>query len=163
MRPGIDEIMAVCQCHFSMVLFLGPVFPFFPLFWVNQKGVFSTFLKMGKFYVFGHENHSQQIHKVRLSEMNQLDQLFLTFWKKMIFNVSDSTFFFKKKKNCSKVRKSEVWWHIWACHSRFSRYRVIVYQKWLKTVVFRSFFLWPLTTKLLQILIAKIRKKVSFS
>ena len=79
-----------------MVLFLRPFFPLFPLFRVNQKRVFSTFLKMGKFYVFGHEYLSKQVHKVWLSEMYRLEQLFLTFWKKMIFHVSDSTFFIKK-------------------------------------------------------------------
>ena len=61
-----------------MVLFLRPFFPLFPLFRVNQKGVFSTFLKMGKFYDFGHENHSKQVHKVWLSEMYRLDQLFVS-------------------------------------------------------------------------------------
>ena len=88
-----------------MVLFLRPFFPLFPLFRVNQKRVFSTFLKMGKFYVFGHENFSKQVHKVWLSEMYRLEQLFLTFWKKMIFHVSDSTFFIKKNKIVPKWEK----------------------------------------------------------
>ena len=88
-----------------MVLFLGPFFPLFPLFWVNQKGVFSTFLKMGKFYVFHHEIYSKQVHKFRLSELYWLDQLFLTFWKTMIFNVSDSTFFYQKNKIVQKWEK----------------------------------------------------------
>ena len=92
-----------------MPLFLGfflrPFFPLFPLFSVNEKGVFSTFLKMDKFFVFGHENHSKQVHKVRLSELYQLDQLFLTFWKKMIFHVSDSTFFIKKIKLFQSEKK----------------------------------------------------------
>ena len=61
---------------------------------------------MGKFYVFGHENHSKQVDEVQLSELNRLDQLFLTFWKKMIFNVSDSTFFVKK----IRLFKSEKKW-----------------------------------------------------
>ena len=86
------------------------IFPLFPLFSVNQKGVFSTFLKMGKFYVFGHEIHSKRVHKVRLSDMFWLDQLFLTFWKKVIFNVSDSTFFIKK----IKLFKSEKKWGLMA-------------------------------------------------
>ena len=86
------------------------IFPLFPLFSVNQKGVFSTFLKMGKFYVFGHENHSKRVHKVRLSDMFWLDQLFLTFWKKVIFNVSDSTFFIKK----IKLFKSDKKWGLMA-------------------------------------------------
>ena len=84
MRPWIDEIMAVCQCHFIMVLFLRPFFPLFPLFSVYQKGVFSIFLKMGNNYFFGHKNHSKQLHKVRLSEMYRFDDFLLTFWKKMI-------------------------------------------------------------------------------
>ena len=81
------------------------IFPLFPLFSVNQKGVFSTFLKMGKFYVFGHENHSKRVHKVSLFEMYQFGQLFLTFWKQMIFNVSDSTFFIKKIKLFQSEKK----------------------------------------------------------
>ena len=88
-----------------MVLFLRPFFPLFPLFRVNQKRVFSTFLKMGNFYVFGHENLSKQVHKVWLSEMYRLEQLFLTFWKKMIFHVSDSTFFIKKIKLFQSEKK----------------------------------------------------------
>ena len=47
-----------------MVLFLRPFSHFFHFFALTKKGVFSTFLKMGKFYVFGHENHSKQDHKV---------------------------------------------------------------------------------------------------
>ena len=40
---------------------------------------------MGKFFVFGHENNSKQVHKNQLSEMYRLDQLFLSFWKKKDF------------------------------------------------------------------------------
>ena len=86
------------------------IFPTFSFFNVNQKGVFSTFLKMGKFYVFHHEIYSKQVHKVRLSELYWLHQLFLTFWKTMIFNVSDSTFFIKK----IKLFKSEKKWGLMA-------------------------------------------------
>ena len=67
--------------------------------------------------------------------------------------------FLSKKQNCSKVGKSEIWWQIWACHSRFSRYRVLNYQNWLKIVFFTNFFLLSVTTKLLQIRIAKFLKK----
>ena len=41
--------------------------------------------------------------------------------------------------------------------------RVVKYQNWLKIVVFTNFFLLSVTTILLQILIAKFRKKVSIS
>ena len=34
------------------------------------------FLKPGTFYGFGHENHSEQVHGVWLSEHIQLEQLF---------------------------------------------------------------------------------------
>ena len=89
-----------------MVLFLRPFFPLFPLFRVNQKGVFSTFLKMGKFYDFVHGNHSKQVHDVWPSKRIRLEQLFVSFWKKLIFHVSDSTFFIKKMKMLKSEKKS---------------------------------------------------------
>ena len=75
---------------------LKTIFSIFPLFQSPEKSVFSPFLKLGSFYGFGHENHSEQVHGVWLSEFIQLEQLFLTFWKKLIFPISDSTFSFKK-------------------------------------------------------------------
>ena len=80
----------------SMPLYNGfifkTIFPTFSIFSVNQKGVFSNFLKMGNIYVFGHENHSKQHHKVRLSEMYRLDELLLTFWKKNDFMLKAPTY-----------------------------------------------------------------------
>ena len=38
------------------------------------------------------------------------------------------------------MRKNEFWWHIWACHSHFSRYRVFNCQNWIKILVFTNFF-----------------------
>ena len=37
--------------------------------------------------------------------MYRLGQLFLTFWKKLIFNISDSTFWIKKNKTFQKWEK----------------------------------------------------------
>ena len=37
-----------------------------------------------------------------------MEQLFLPFWKNMIFPVSDSTFFFSKKFKFSKVKKKMI-------------------------------------------------------
>ena len=66
--------------------------------------------------------------------------------------------FSSKKKKRSKVRKSEFWRHIWACHSRFSGYRVFNCQNWIKIAVFTIFLFWSLTTIVQQILLAKFRK-----
>ena len=66
-------------------------FSIFPLFWVNQKGVFWIFLKMGNLYGFEHENHSEQVHNMWPYELTWKEQLFLTFWKNMVFPVCDST------------------------------------------------------------------------
>ena len=38
------------------------------------------------------------------------------------------------------MRKNEFRWHIWACHSHFSRYRVFKCQNWIKILVFTTFF-----------------------
>ena len=71
--------------------------------------------------------------------------------------------FISKKKKILKVRKNEFWWHIWACHSHFSRYRVFNCQNWIKILVFTNFFSLVTYTTLLQIKMAKVRKKVWFS
>ena len=60
---------------------------------------------MDKFFVFGHENHSKQVHKVRLSELYQLDQLFLTFWKKKDFSRFWLNIFYQKNKIVPKWEK----------------------------------------------------------
>ena len=39
------------------------------------------------------------------SETNWLKHFILTFWKKLIFHVSDSTLYIKKKKNFKKWEK----------------------------------------------------------
>ena len=57
------------------------------------------------------------------------------------------------------MRKNEFWWLIWACHRHFSRYRVFKRQNWIKILVFTIFFLGYFTTILLQIKMAKFRKK----
>ena len=85
-----------------MPLFHGFIFKTtFPIFFhflaLTKKVFFSLFLKLGKFYVFGHENHSKQIHEVELSEMDRLDRLFLTFWKKKWFLTFLTQHFFSKK------------------------------------------------------------------
>ena len=93
-----------------------------------------------RFYGYGYENHSEEVHKVWLSEINWLEQLFLTFWKKLILSVSDSTFFIKNEQKSSKVRKSGFWWHFWIPHWQFIEYRVVNCQNWIKIVGF-TFFL----------------------
>ena len=47
---------------------------------------------------------------------------------------------YQKIKKFWKVRKNEFWWHIWACLSHFSRYRVFNCQNWSKILVFTTFF-----------------------
>ena len=55
------------RSFFQMVTFptyrFQTIYPSFPLFRVNQKGVFSHFLQIWKNYKFGHEIHSQLIQK----------------------------------------------------------------------------------------------------
>ena len=79
---------------------------FIYLFELTKNFFFCLFSKYGKSTALVMKNHSEQIHKVLLSEMYRLDKLFLTFWKKMIFNVSDSTFFNK----IIKLFQSEKKW-----------------------------------------------------
>ena len=60
---------------------------------------------MGKFYDFFYEYHSKQVHKVWPIERIRLEQLFVCFWKKLIFHFSDSTFLIKKKKMLKSEKK----------------------------------------------------------
>ena len=46
-----------------------------------------------------------RLKKCVFSETNWLEQLILTFWKKLIFHVSDSTFYIKKNKTFKKWEK----------------------------------------------------------
>ena len=63
---------------------------------------------MSKFCWIDYENHSEQILNVWPTEWVQMEHFFLTFWKNMIFPVSDSIFFFSKKFKFSKVKKKII-------------------------------------------------------
>ena len=60
---------------------------------------------MGEFSALTQKNHSEQVHKVCFSETNWLEHFILTFWKKLIFHVSDSTLYIKKTKIFQKWEK----------------------------------------------------------
>ena len=60
---------------------------------------------MGKFYDFFYGYHSKQVQKVWPIERIRLEQLFVSFWKKLIFHFSDSTFLIKKKKMLKSEKK----------------------------------------------------------
>ena len=65
---------------------------------------------MGEFSALTQKTHSEQVHKVCFSEINWLEHFILTFWKKLIFHVSDSTLYIKK----TKILKSEKKWILMA-------------------------------------------------
>ena len=84
---------------------LKTIFSIFPLFQSAEKRVFSNFLELGTFYGFGHQNHSEQVQKMWLRFLVDFEQLFLFFWKKNLFPISDSTFWWKKNLKNSKRLK----------------------------------------------------------
>ena len=84
---------------------LKTIFYIFPLFQSAEKSVFSNFLELGIFYGFGHRNHSEQVQKRWFSFLVDSEQLFWFFWKKKIFPISDSTFWWKKNLKNSKRLK----------------------------------------------------------
>ena len=88
-----------------MVSFWRHLSPLFPLFWVNQKGVFWIFLKIGNLYGFEHENHSEQVHNMWPYELTWKEQLFLTFWKKYGFSRLWLNINFQKNENFQKWEK----------------------------------------------------------
>ena len=49
-----------------------------------------------RIYGYGYENHSEEVHKVWLSEINWLEQFFLTFWKKTDFKRFWLNIFYQK-------------------------------------------------------------------
>ena len=122
-----------------MVSFWRPLSPLFSLFWVNQKGVFSTFLKVGKFYGFEHEYNFEQVHEIRRNGVTWMKQFFWFIEKKIVFPFVTQYLFSTKKYKLSKVTKNDFWWYIRACFSQFSSYRVFVCQNWIKNVCLTVF------------------------
>ena len=88
------------------------------------------------------------------------EQLFLFFWKKNTFPISDSTFWWKKKLKKFKTIKNGFWWLIRAYHSQFSRYRVFKSQNWIKFVVFAIFLFWRFMVKLVYILLCQFLEQL---
>ena len=78
---------------------------------------------------------------IKCALVKQFDwhNFFWLFEKKWFFTFL-TQHFRSKKKIFLKMRKNEFWWHIWACHSHFSRYRVFNCQNWIKILVFTIFF-----------------------
>ena len=84
---------------------LKTIFSIFPLLQNAEKSYFSNFLELGTFYGFGHQNHSEQVQKRWFRFLVDSEQLFLFLWKKKIFPISDSTFWWKKNLKNSKRLK----------------------------------------------------------
>ena len=80
-----------------------------------------------------------KLKKCVLVKQNDWNNFFWLFEKNWFFTFLTQHFISKKQK-FQKMRKNEFWWHIWACHSHFSRYRVFKCQNWIKILVFRTFF-----------------------
>ena len=95
MRSSFDTASMLLLITFSSYLF-EDYFLHFSTFQSAEKRVFSNFLESGTFYGFGHQNHSEQVQKMWLRFLVDFEQLFLFFWKKNIFPISDSTFWWKK-------------------------------------------------------------------
>ena len=102
-----------------MVLFWRPFFPLFPLFWVNQKGVFCTFLKMGNFSAL-----LIKTFPIRFIECVSMDIIdwhqFFEIQENITFFNFSSAQFWSKNNSISKVNKSGFWWMILACHRQFT-------------------------------------------
>ena len=115
MRVWVYKTMAVSQCHFWMVSFWRPLFPLFPLFWVNQKGVFCIFLKMGNFSALLIKTFP--IWFIEWVSMDIVDwhQFFEIQENKIFFNFNSGQFW-SKNNSVLTVNKSEFWWMFWACH-----------------------------------------------
>ena len=77
---------------------------------LKLKRCFFHFSQNRWIFCFNLKTHSEQVHKVCFSETNWLEHFILTFWKKMIFYVSDSPLYFKK----TKILKSEKKWILMA-------------------------------------------------
>ena len=92
-----------------MVSFWRPFSPLFPLFWVNQKGVFCTFLKMGKFCCIVYEkNILNRFPTCGLLIKFKWNNFFWHFEKIWFFPFLTQLFFSQKNLSFQKWKKKMI-------------------------------------------------------
>ena len=104
MRSSFDTASMLLLIIFSSYLFEDHFFHFstFSKCW---KKSFFEFPRIGHFYGFGHQNHSDQVQKMWLSFLVDFEQLFLFFWKKKHFSHFWLNFLMEKNLKNSKRLK----------------------------------------------------------
>ena len=101
-----------------MVSFWRPLFPIFPLFWVNQKCVFEFFSKGVIFSALLKKNFLNRfIDSVSMDEA--VWHKFFHIQEFFFFFIFISTFFWSKNNSILKVNESGFWWMFSACHRQF--------------------------------------------